>query len=84
MFLYFSTVLRFNMILLNLNSYGGHCMSRKPRKKEEDCSQNPSAKSHRTKNQLYERVGISQKKIFLGKDALEKLAFLIRLQHGNT
>lgn len=57
-------------------------MSRKPRKKEEDCSQNPSAKSHRTKNQLYERVGISQKKIFLGKDALEKLAVLIRLQHG--
>jgi hypothetical protein len=57
-------------------------MSGKPKKKEEDCSQNPSAISHRTKIQLYERVGFHEKKISLGQDALEKLAFLIRIQHG--
>ncbi|WP_447881409.1 hypothetical protein [Serratia fonticola] len=59
-------------------------MSRKPRKKEEDLSQSPSAVSHRTKNQLYQRLGFNQKKIFLGHDALEKLAFLVNLQHGKN
>jgi len=59
-------------------------MSRKPKKKEEDCSQSPSAVSHRTKNQLYQRLGFNQKKIFLGQDTLEKLAFLVRLQHGKN
>lgn len=59
-------------------------MSSKPRKKEEDCSQNPSAKSHRTKNRLYERVGFYEKKVALGQDALDKLAFLSRLQHGEN
>ncbi|HHQ6615188.1 TPA: hypothetical protein ACSTL0_001557 [Serratia fonticola] len=59
-------------------------MSRKPRKKEEDLSQSPSAVSHRTKNQLYQRLGFNQKKIFLGHDALEKLAFLVSLQHGKN
>ncbi|CAI2158459.1 Uncharacterised protein [Serratia fonticola] len=59
-------------------------MSRKPKKKEENCSQSPSAVSHRTKNQLYQRLGFNQKKIFLGHDALEKLAFLVNLQHGKN
>lgn len=59
-------------------------MPRKSKKKEEDCSQSPSAKSHRTKNQLYQRLGFNQKKVFLGQDALEKLAFLVELQHGEN
>ncbi|MBC3210690.1 hypothetical protein [Serratia fonticola] len=59
-------------------------MSRKPRKKEEDCCQNPDAKSHRTRNRLYERVGFYEKKVSLGQDVLEKLEFLIRLQHGEN
>ncbi|WP_447877035.1 hypothetical protein [Serratia fonticola] len=59
-------------------------MSGKPKKKEEDFSQSPSAVSHRTKNQLYQRLGFNQKKIFLGHDALEKLAFLVSLQHGKN
>lgn len=59
-------------------------MSRKPKKKEEDFSQSPSAVSHRTKNQLYQRLGFNQKKIFLGQDTLKKLAFLVNLQHGKN
>ncbi|WP_156292692.1 hypothetical protein [Serratia oryzae] len=45
-------------------------------------SEAPSAVSHRTKLALYKRLGFNQQKIFLGKDAREKLAFLVSLQHG--
>ncbi|EKN6001685.1 hypothetical protein ACR82P_002475 [Yersinia enterocolitica] len=46
-------------------------------------SDKPSAVSRRTKNQLYAQVGIKEQKVFLGKDALDKLRFLLHLQYGH-
>lgn len=46
-------------------------------------SDNPSAVSRRTKNQLYAQVGIKEQKVFLGKDALDKLRFLLRFQYSH-
>lgn len=46
-------------------------------------SDKPSAVSRRTKNQLYAQVGIKEQKVFLGKDALDKLRFLLNLQYSH-
>ncbi|MBH3125309.1 hypothetical protein I5R16_00370 [Serratia marcescens] len=46
-------------------------------------SDKPSAVSRRTKNQLYAQVGIKEQKVFLGKDALDKLRFLLRFQYSH-
>ncbi|MEQ9903301.1 hypothetical protein [Pectobacterium aroidearum] len=46
-------------------------------------SDKPSAVSRRTKNQLYAQVGIKEQKVFLGKDALDKLRFLLHLQYSH-
>lgn len=59
-------------------------MTGKPKKTKRVYSKNFDAVSHRTKNQLYARLGFKQQKIFLGKDTREKLAFLVSLQHGEN
>lgn len=46
-------------------------------------SDKPSAVSRRTKNQLYAQVGIKEQKVFLGKDALDKLRFLLHFQYSH-
>jgi hypothetical protein len=46
-------------------------------------SDNPSAVSRRRKNHIYAQVGIKEQKVFLGKDALDKLRFLLNLQYSH-
>ena len=45
-------------------------------------STSPSAVSHREKTQIYRNAGLSLKKVYLGSDALSKLAEIYKIQYG--
>lgn len=45
-------------------------------------STSPSAVSHREKTQIYRNAGLSLKKVYLGEDALSKLAEIYKIQYG--
>ncbi|GJL38432.1 hypothetical protein TUM17576_52520 [Enterobacter hormaechei] len=47
-------------------------------------STSPSAVSHREKTQIYRDAGLSLKKVYLGSDALSKLAEIYKIQYGKT
>lgn len=45
-------------------------------------STNPSAVSHHAKTKMYKEAGLSLKKVYLGEDALSKLAEIYKIQYG--